>query len=125
MSQRDTNDNISRRRVLQAAAAIIPLHVGSRVAAALAPFGMPSATQQAAEDLLALGAREAVARIARGDITAESYVAQLLKQYEAHKGLNIAVSIDEGRVLENARAVDRSRARGDKLGPAAGLPFAV
>ena len=125
MSHDETDDSVSRRRVLQAAAAIIPLRVGSRVAAALAPFGMPSVKQPAADDLLALGAREVVTRITRGDITAESYVGRLLKQYEAHKDLNVAVSIDEGRVLENARAVDRSRARGDKLGLAAGLPFAV
>lgn len=119
------NDSVSRRRVLQAAAAIIPLHVGSRVAAALTPLGVAGTTQQQGDDLLALGAREAVARIASGDITAESYVAQLLKQYDAHKDLNVANAIDGARALEAARAVDRSRARGAKLGPASGLPFAV
>ena len=117
----DSND-VSRRHVLRAAASILPLHVGTRVAAALAPFGV---SQQANDSLLALGAREAVARIASGDISAESYVAQLLRQYEAHKDLNVANAIDGARVLEAARAVDRSRARGAKLGPAAGLPFAV
>jgi Asp-tRNA(Asn)/Glu-tRNA(Gln) amidotransferase A subunit family amidase len=125
MSQQEKNDSVSRRRVLQAAAAMIPLRVGSRVAAALTSLGMVSTTQQSSDDLLALGAREAVARIASGDITAESYVAQLLKQYDAHKDLNVANAIDGTRVLEAARAVDRSRARGAKLGPAAGLPFAV
>jgi mandelamide amidase len=86
---------------------------------------MAGATQQLGDDLLALGAREAVARIRSGDITAEAYVTQLLKQYYAHKDLNVANAIDGARVLEAARAVDRSRARGDRLGPAAGLPFAV
>ena len=124
MSQQE-NDSVSRRRVLQAAAAIIPLHVGSRVAAALTPFGIARTPQQRSDDVLALGAREAVARIASGDITAESYVAELLKQYEVHKHLNVATAIDGARVLEAARAVDRSRARGAKLGSAAGLPFAV
>jgi mandelamide amidase len=125
MSQQDERDGVSRRRVLQAAASIVPLHFGSHVAAALARFGMEGATQQQGDDLLALGAREAVARIRSGDIKAESYVAQLLKQYDAHKDLNVANAIDGARVLEAARAVDRSRARGDRLGPAAGLPFAV
>jgi Amidase len=125
MSQHETNDTVTRRRVLHAAAAIIPLHVASRVAAALTPFEIASATQQSAGELLALGAREAAQRIASGDITAESYATQLLKQYDAHKDLNVATAIDGGRVLEVARAVDRSRARGAKLGPAAGLPFAV
>ena len=71
------------------------------------------------------GAREAVTRIAAGDITAEAYAGQLLKQYDAHKNLNVATAIDPARVLEAARAVDRLRARGATLGAAAGLPFAV
>jgi len=125
MSQQEKNDSVSRRRVLQAAAAIIPLHVGSRVAAALTPLGTAGTTRQSGDGLLTLGAREAAARIASGDITAEAYVAQLLKQYDAHKALNVANAIDGARVLEAVRAVDRSRARGAKLGPAAGLPFAV
>ena len=125
MSQQEKSDSLSRRRVLQAAAAIIPLHVGSRVAAALTPFGTVGTTQQSGAGLLALGAREAVARIVRGDITAEAYVSQLLKQYDAHKQLNVATAIGGARVLEAALAVDRARARGAKLGPAAGLPFAV
>src|SRR5690349_19455091 len=117
--------DLSRRRALQAAASIIPLHVGTRLAAALAPFEMMRATQQASDSVLALGAREVVARIASGDIAAEAYAAQLLKQYDAHKDLNVANAIDGARVLDAARAVDRARARGAKLGPAAGLPFAV
>jgi Asp-tRNA(Asn)/Glu-tRNA(Gln) amidotransferase A subunit family amidase len=125
LSHQDEPDAVSRRRVLQTAAAIIPLHVGSRIAAALAPLGMAGAGQQSADDLLALGAREAVTRIARGDITAEAYVAQLLEQYDAHRSLNVANAIDPSRVMEAARAVDRSRARGATLGPAAGMPFAV
>ena len=67
------HDSVSRRRVLQAAAAILPLDVGSRIAAALTPF----TTQHQGDGLLALGAREAVTRIASGDITAEAYVARV------------------------------------------------
>jgi mandelamide amidase len=125
MSKHDSTENISRRRVLQAAAAIIPLHIGSRMAAAVAPLDIARATQQPGHGLLALGAREAVARIAAGDLTAEAYAAQLLRQYEAHKDLNVATAIDPARTLEAARAVDRLRSRGAKLGVAAGLLFAV
>ena len=113
--------DISRRHLLQAAAAIVPLHIGRRFAAALTSFEK----SQSADDLLALGARDAVTRIANGDITAEAYVTQLLKQYDAHKDLNVANAIDPSRVLDAAREVDRARARGVTLGPAAGLPFAV
>ena len=59
-------------------------------------------------DLLALGAREAVEHIRNGDITAESYVAQLLAQYDAHRDLNVATAIEPAGVLEAARAVDGS-----------------
>jgi indoleacetamide hydrolase len=124
MSHNKEADAVSRRHLLQAAAAIVPLHVGSRIVAALEPRGQSGAMRQSA-DVLALGAREVVARIARGDITAEAYAALLLKQYDAHKDLNVATAIDASRVLEAARGVDRLRARGTKLGPAAGLPFAV
>src|SRR5262245_43153926 len=107
----DSRTNLTRRRFLEAAA-IAPL-----------AFRGQAATTQA--DLLELGAREAVDRIRRGEMKAEGYVAELLKQYNAHKDLNLVTSIDEARVLEAARSVDRARARGAKLGPAAGLPFAV
>jgi len=125
MSQQGGSDGVSRRWVLQAAASIVPLHLASRVAAAVARSGMEGTTHQSGDDLLALGARDVVARIRNGDITAEAYAAELLKQYDAHKDLNVANAIDGARVLEAARAVDRSRARGARLGPAAGLPFAV
>jgi hypothetical protein len=107
----DSRTGFTRRRFLEAVA-IAPL-----------AFRGQAATAQA--DLLELGAREAVDRIKRGDVKAEGYVAELLKQYNAHKDLNLVTSIDEARALEPARLVDRARARGARLGPAAGLPFAV
>jgi len=125
MAPKKGEPGISRRRVLQAAAAIVPLHVANRFASAAARFGISPAAQQSSNDLVALGAREAVGRIAAGDVTVEAYVAELLKQYDAHKELNVATAIEPSRVLEAARAVDRLRARGGKLGVAAGLPFAV
>lgn len=107
----DSTTRFTRRRFLEAAA-IVPFTIRGE-----------GATTQA--DLPALGAREAVERISRGELKAEAYVSALVKQYSAHKDLNLVTSIDEARVLEAARSVDRARARGAKLGPAAGLPFAV
>lgn len=107
----DPRRGLTRRRFLEAAA-IAPL-----------AFRGQAATTHA--DFLELGAREAVERIRYGESKAEGYVAELWKQYNAHKDLNLVTSIDEARVLEAARSVDRARARGAKLGPAAGLPFAV
>jgi hypothetical protein len=123
MSDQSEIGIVSRRRVLQAAAAILPLSLGSRVATALARFGVADTTPPLGDDFLELGAREAVTRIRRGDISAEAYVTLLLRQLEAHKNLNAVAAIDEARVLEAARAVDRLRARGAKLG--AGRRIAV
>jgi len=128
MSNQGDNENISRRSVLQAALGLVPMHLGGRVATAFARLermDVVRATPLPGDDLLALGARDAVASIRRGDIRAEAYVERLLQHYEAHKNLNAVAAIDATRVLEAAHAVDRSRARGARLAPAAGLPFAV
>jgi Asp-tRNA(Asn)/Glu-tRNA(Gln) amidotransferase A subunit family amidase len=107
----DSKTGLTRRRFLEAAA-IVPL-----------AFRGQAATRQS--DLLELGAHEAVERIRRGELKAERHVSELLKQYNAHKDLNLVTSIDQARVLEAARSVDQARTRGAQLGPAAGLPFAV
>jgi mandelamide amidase len=104
--------------MLGTAAAFVPASLVARLDAL-------SRLQQSDPDWLEMSARDAVARIRKGDITAEAYAARLLRQYDAHKDLNLVNAIDPARVLEAARAVDRARARGAKLGPAAGLPFGV
>jgi Asp-tRNA(Asn)/Glu-tRNA(Gln) amidotransferase A subunit family amidase len=108
----DWRTGLTRRRFLEAAAIAAP-----------AAFLSQAATTQS--ELLELGARAAVERIGRGELKAEEYAAELLDQYDAHKDLNLVTSIDRARVLEAARAIDRARARGARLGPAAGLLFAV
>jgi indoleacetamide hydrolase len=102
----------STRRRFLGAAAIVPLAFRGRAAGTQA-------------DLMELEAGQAIERIRRGELKAEAYGAELLKQYNAHEDLNLVTSIDTARVLEAARSVDRDRARGARLGRAAGLPFAV
>jgi len=116
---------VSRRRVLQMAAAVVPSCVGGGFERALQHGLQASAVRPADNDMLALGAREAVARICRGELSVEPYMARLLAHYEAHKALNVANAIDPARLMEAARVADRMRARGAVLGPAFGLPFAV
>jgi indoleacetamide hydrolase len=72
-----------------------------------------------------LSARDAARHIREGAVTAESYATALLRQYRLHRDLNVAISIHEPSVLESARAVDRTRARGEVLGPLAGVPLIV
>ena len=79
--------------------------------------------QHSDTELLELGARDAVARIRSGDLSAEAYVTRLLRQNDRCVALNFVTALDADRVKEAARAVDVARARGAKPGPAAGLPF--
>ena len=90
----DPRPGLTRRRFLEAAA--------------IAPFAFRGQAATTHADILELGAREAVERIRRGELKAEGYVAELWKQYNAHKDLNLVTSIDEARVLEAARLVDPS-----------------
>jgi len=80
LSHEDEPDAVSRRHVLQTAAAIIPLHVGSRIAAALAPLGMAGATQQ-----------NMAARMTKMNLDAERNVVQTLLQPQSSANLGAGV----------------------------------
>jgi Asp-tRNA(Asn)/Glu-tRNA(Gln) amidotransferase A subunit family amidase len=75
--------------------------------------------------LLKLTAVEAVAALTRGEITAERYSSTLLAQCERHKSLNAFITLEPAKVLEAARAADRLRNSGGKLGPLHGLPIPI
>ncbi len=126
----DEGRGTSRRRLLKAATWAMPLVAMGTTAQLLqgCTEGVndhATNTQPGDGNVTELGARAAVDRIRNGEMKTEDYVAQLLKHYNAHKNLNAIITIDEARVLQDARAVDQTRARGDRLGPLAGLPFVV
>ncbi len=75
--------------------------------------------------LLELNAVDAVAAMARGDISAEHYASTLLAQCEAGKSLNAFITFDSGKVLDAARAADRHRRSGAALGQLHGLPIPI
>lgn len=76
-------------------------------------------------DVFELGARAVVEGIRRGELSAEAYVAALLARARQLRGLNAVISVDELGALAAGRAVDEARARGERLGPLAGLPLVV
>jgi indoleacetamide hydrolase len=78
-----------------------------------------------ADEIQELTAVDAVSYIHDGSITAERYASELLKRYRESRVLNAITWIDEGRVMESARAVDVLRSKGQQLGPLAGLPIVV
>ncbi len=110
--------------MLGVVASIAPAHLVGRMDTIIRRMATTIA-QQSDTELLELGARHAVARIRSGDLSAEAYVTRLLRQNDRCKALNFVTALDADRVKEAARAVDVARARGAKLGPAAGLPFGV
>jgi Asp-tRNA(Asn)/Glu-tRNA(Gln) amidotransferase A subunit family amidase len=74
-------------------------------------------------DLCSLGAVAAVGAMRRGEVSAEAYATALLARCAASAGLNAFISLRPDSVLEAARAADRARAKGAKLGAMHGLPI--
>src|SRR6185295_1082636 len=75
--------------------------------------------------MIELSAVEALALLRRGDMRAEDYATALLARCDASRRLNAFISIDPDAVKEAARAADRRRASGARLGPLHGLPIPV
>jgi indoleacetamide hydrolase len=78
-----------------------------------------------AAGLVDLGAVEAVARISRGEVSAERYAAALLERCVAGKALNAFVTLQPEGVLEAARRCDRDRRNGTRPGALFGLPVPI
>jgi mandelamide amidase len=78
-----------------------------------------------APDRTALSAREAVAAMREGRMTALDYAEALLAQCAAHADLNAFITLDPDAVRKAARAADAWRAAGHPLGPLHGLPVPV
>lgn len=112
----------SRREALKLAALATSVAASGSASAAECVSEQGAPPPPAATNLTA---REAVDHIRKGDMTAEAYVGQLLAHHDAHKDLNVFITLDRARVLEEARAVDQARARGQKLGALAGLPVVI
>lgn len=80
----------------------------------------------AAAALLDLDATAQLAALASGRVSAVELLKAALGRHEqTHAGLNAVVAVDLERALERARAIDDLRARGDALGPLAGLPMTI
>jgi aspartyl-tRNA(Asn)/glutamyl-tRNA(Gln) amidotransferase subunit A len=65
-------------------------------------------------------------RVQRGETTAVAVAEQALARIDARNGeLNAFLTVARDEVLEQARAVDAKRARGEALGVLAGVPIAL
>jgi aspartyl-tRNA(Asn)/glutamyl-tRNA(Gln) amidotransferase subunit A len=77
-------------------------------------------------DLTRLTAAETAAKIASGEVTAVAVTEAHLARIEAiDEKVHAFLHVDREGALAQARAVDERRARGEKLGPLAGVPLAL
>jgi aspartyl-tRNA(Asn)/glutamyl-tRNA(Gln) amidotransferase subunit A len=64
--------------------------------------------------------------LGRSEITSEQLTSEFLQAIYQHNGpLNAFLHVDEAAALEQARAIDARRKRGEPLGALAGLPVAI
>jgi amidase len=78
------------------------------------------------DELLSLDATGMLAVLASRRVSAvELLKAELARHAETHAKLNAVVTADPERALERAKAVDDARAKGENLGPLAGLPMTI
>jgi len=80
----------------------------------------------AAVDLTALTATEAAAEVARGAISAEEFTRACLDRIAAIEGdVQAFVHLDPAHALAQARALDRLKANGERIGPLHGIPIGI
>ncbi len=78
------------------------------------------------EDVLKLDATGMLALLASNRISAtELLKAALTRHADTHGKLNAVVAADPERAIERARGIDDARAKGENVGPLAGLPMTV
>src|SRR5882724_12162998 len=83
-------------------------------------------TRMSGSDMIALTAVQAAAEIARGVISAEEYTAACLDRIEAVEGeVQAFAHLDPEHALTQARALDRHKADGGRIGPLHGIPVAI
>ena len=115
------NRGLSRREFIVLASA-------SALAATTSSRGEESVTElneASTNELLEFSAVDVIAKLRHGDITAERYAEAILERCQRGKPLNAFITLPQEQVLEAARAADRLRASGAKLGALHGLPIPV
>ncbi|MBE7187978.1 amidase [Jatrophihabitans endophyticus] len=88
--------------------------------------GLDAAADVPVRDVTRAPARHLAAAVASGEVSAEEVaVAHLRRIAELEPELHALVGVDGERAIDQARAVDERRRRGEPLGALAGVPFVV
>lgn len=78
-----------------------------------------------AQDLTALSASEAAAKIRKGEITSEAFTKALIDKAKAGKSLNAFITLDEEGALRAAKAADAAAKAKKWKGPLHGVPLVL
>lgn len=76
-------------------------------------------------DLFRLSAEDIATKVRSGELSAEEVTQASLAAIQAAQSLNAFLHVSSQAALKSARDLDARRARGELLGPLAGLPIAV
>jgi aspartyl-tRNA(Asn)/glutamyl-tRNA(Gln) amidotransferase subunit A len=77
-------------------------------------------------DLAALSIPDLAAKVQKGDVSAVEVAQATLARIEAtNASLNAFLTVAKDGLLADAKAIDQKRARGEALGPLAGVPIAL
>src|SRR5215470_1029054 len=86
---------------------------------------MADVASDARVDLAWASAADIAAAVAAGRASAAAVIEDALARIAARKALNAFTAVVAERARAKGRALDEARARGQPLGPLAGVPFAV
>ena len=76
-------------------------------------------------ELLDLSIRDLVERVSSGRVAAEQVARESLAQIERTRELGAFLHVSADAALRAARLIDERRARGERLGPLAGVPLSI
>ena len=115
------NHGLSRREfIVLASASALVATTGSK-----GEKSIMERKEASTNELLEFSAVDVIAKLRHGDITAERYAEAILQRCQRGKPLNAFITLPQEQVLEAARAADRLRGSGAKLGTLHGLPIPV
>lgn len=111
---------IARRELLATAGKTLALAASSST---LMGIGALRAEGKVKTSYLDLSLREAANALQKGEMTSEDYTATILEQCQRNAHLNAFITIDPQKTLEAARALDKKRSAGARLGRLHGVPI--
>ncbi|HTM44615.1 MAG TPA: Asp-tRNA(Asn)/Glu-tRNA(Gln) amidotransferase subunit GatA [Polyangiaceae bacterium] len=76
-------------------------------------------------DLHSLSIPALADQVRRGEVSAETVIQRSLERIAANQDLNAFLFVAKESALEAARALDQRRAKGEQLGPLAGVPIGI